>query len=114
MYFLYLIPVTIFLVGPAEELIFRGLIQTQFRDAYGSIFAVVAASTVFAAVHFSSYSGGDIFALLATLITILALGATLGLLYERTRTLLVPAVVHGLFNTVQFVMAYISVVNGSI
>ncbi|WP_182013134.1 CPBP family glutamic-type intramembrane protease, partial [Haloquadratum walsbyi] len=61
-----------------------------------------------------SYSGGDIFALLATLITILALGATLGLLYERTRTLLVPAVVHGLFNTVQFVMAYISVVNGSI
>lgn len=113
-YFLYLIPVTIFLVGPAEELIFRGLIQTQFRDAYGSIFAVVAASTVFAAVHFSSYSGGDIFALLATLITILALGATLGLLYERTRTLLVPAVVHGLFNTVQFVMAYISVVNGSI
>jgi CAAX amino terminal protease family. len=113
-YFLYLIPVTIFLVGPAEELIFRGLIQTQFRDAYGSTFAVVAASTVFAAVHFSSYSGGDISALLATLMTILVLGATLGVLYERTQTLLVPAVVHGLFNTIQFAMAYISIASGSI
>ncbi|MFB6252497.1 MAG: lysostaphin resistance A-like protein [Halobellus sp.] len=102
-YFLYLVPVTIFLVGPTEELIFRGIVQGLFRDAYGSVVAVGGASAVFAAVHVTSYSGDG---LLATLATVLVLGGVLAIIYEKCRNLVVPAVVHGLFNTVQFVAVY--------
>ena len=102
-YFLYLIPVTILLVGPTEELIFRGVVQGLFRRAYGSGFAIAAASAVFAAVHVTSYSGDG---LLATLATVLVLGGVLGVVYEKSENLVVPAVIHGLFNTVQFVAVY--------
>jgi membrane protease YdiL (CAAX protease family) len=105
-YFLYLIPITIFLVGPTEELIFRGIIQGHFREAYGSVVAVITASSIFAVIHFSSYQGNG---LIATLTTIMILGSTLGVIYERTRNLVVPAVVHGLFNTVQFFFVYASI-----
>ena len=102
-YFLYLVPVTILLVGPTEELIFRGIVQGQFRRAYGTPVAVAAASAIFAAVHLSSYSGDG---LLATLGTVLILGGVLGIVYEKSENLVVPAVVHGLFNTVQFAAVY--------
>jgi membrane protease YdiL (CAAX protease family) len=102
-YFLYLVPVTILLVGPTEELIFRGILQGLFREPYGSAVAVAAASAVFAAVHVSSYTGDG---LLATLSVVLLLGGVLGVLYEKSGTLVVPAAVHGLFNTLQFVAAY--------
>jgi len=58
---------------------------------------------VFAAVHVTSYSGQG---LLATLATVLVLGGVLGVIYEKSRNLVVPAIVHGLFNTVQFVAVY--------
>ena len=102
-YFLYLIPVTILLVGPTEELIFRGIVQGLLREAYGPWVGVTAASAVFAAVHVSSYSGEG---LLATLAVVLLLGGVLGVLYEKSGNLVVPAVVHGLFNAVQFAGKY--------
>jgi membrane protease YdiL (CAAX protease family) len=102
-YFLYLIPVTILLVGPTEELIFRGIVQGLFRRAYGPTVAVAGASAVFAAIHVTSYSGDG---LLATLATVLVLGGVLGVVYEKSENLVVPAVVHGLFNTVQFAAVY--------
>lgn len=102
-YFLYLVPVTILLVGPTEELIFRGILQGLFREAYGTAVAVAGASAVFAAVHISSYSGEGLF---ATLAVVLLLGGVLGVVYEKCRNLIVPAAIHGLFNTVQFAAAY--------
>jgi hypothetical protein len=105
-YFLYLVPVTILLVGPTEELVFRGVVQGLFRGEYGPKVAVVASSLVFSVIHWSSFSGSGRF---ATLGVILVLGATLGLLYEKTKNVVVPAVVHGLFNAVQFVAVYASV-----
>lgn len=103
LYYLYLVPVTVLLVGPAEELVFRGVAQGTFRRAYGPAVAIAAASAIFAVIHWSSYSGSGRF---VTLGVILLLGATLGVLYEKTDNLVVPAAVHGLFNTTQFVYAY--------
>lgn len=103
LYYLYLIPVTVLLVGPTEELVFRGVVQGSFRRAYGTAFGIIAASAVFAAIHWSSFSGSGRF---VTLGVILLLGATLGTVYEKTENLFVPAAVHGLFNTVQFAYVY--------
>jgi membrane protease YdiL (CAAX protease family) len=105
LYYLYLIPVTLLLVGPTEELIFRGVVQGSLREAYGPVFGIIAASAIFAVIHWSSFSGSGRF---VTLGIILFLGATLGVLYEKSENILVPATVHGLFNTVQFVFVYAS------
>jgi membrane protease YdiL (CAAX protease family) len=104
-YLLYLIPVTILLVGPTEELIFRGIVQGTFSRAYGPVVGVVGASVVFSSIHLPSLlgSGSGQF---ATLAIIFALGGLLGVLYEVTDNILVPIVVHGLYNAVQFGLQY--------
>jgi hypothetical protein len=104
-YLLYLVPVTILLVGPTEELIFRGIVQGTIRRAYGPVVGVVGASLVFASIHLPSLLGDGQFATLAIIFT---LGALLGTLYELTDNIVVPIVVHGLFNAVQFVGQYAS------
>ncbi|MDS0299866.1 CPBP family intramembrane metalloprotease [Halogeometricum sp. S1BR25-6] len=101
--FLYYIPVTLLLVAPTEELVFRGVVQGQFRREYGVTFAVAASSAVFAAIHFTSFTGEGA---LVTLGVVLVLGAVLGAIYEKSESLLVPVVAHGLYNTVQFAASY--------
>jgi CAAX amino terminal protease family. len=103
-YYLYLIPVTIILVGPIEELVFRGIIQGLLRESLGTVPAIAAASVIFAGVHVGAYTGGG---LGATLVFIAGLGAVLGVLYEWSQSLAVVAVVHGLFNAVQFAGLYL-------
>ena len=104
-YYLYLIPVTILLVGPIEELVFRGIIQGLLRESLGTAPAIVAASLIFAGVHVGAYAGGG---LGATLMFIAGLGAVLGVLYERSRSVAAVAVVHGLFNALQFAGLYLT------
>lgn len=59
--------------------------------------------------HFFSYIGEDLMAVVPTLSVVLLLGGVLGLVYEKSENLVVPAAIHGLFNTVQFAVAYATV-----
>jgi membrane protease YdiL (CAAX protease family) len=102
-YFLYLIPVTVLLVGPTEELVFRGVVQGLFRDAYGVALGVAGSSLLFAAIHFRSFTGEGA---LVSLLVVLLLGGVLGVIYELSGNLVVPALVHGLFNATQFAIQY--------
>lgn len=102
-YFLYLIPVTILLVAPTEELVFRGIIQGLFRDAYGPAVGVVGSSLLFASIHFTSFTGEGA---LASLFIVLLLGGLLSVIYEKSGSLVVPIVIHGLFNAIQFAIQY--------
>lgn len=104
-YLLYLIPVTILLVGPTEELIFRGIVQGTLSRAYGPVVGVVSASIIFSSIHLPSLLGDGQF---TTLAIIFALGGLLGVLYELTDNILVPIIVHGLYNAVQFAVQYAS------
>jgi hypothetical protein len=104
-YFLYMIPVAILLVGPFEELVFRGGVQGLLRRTWGASVAVVVASVLFGVVHWIALTGGG-----GTRVPYVVVAATLGLvlgyLYERSRNLVVPAVVHGLYNTALFGLQY--------
>jgi len=104
--FLYLIPVTFLFVAPAEELLFRGIVQGLFRRAYGAVPAVVLASAVFGAMHYFALlgSGGSI---VSSLAVAAALGVVLGTLYEVTENIAVPIVVHGCWNTMSFLLQYL-------
>lgn len=103
--FLYLIGVTILLTAPAEELLFRGLIQGLFRRAYGIIPGIVVTSLLFGVVHWVALSGSGS---RVTYIAVAAvLGMVLGTLYEKTENLAAPILVHGLYNAILFYGAYL-------
>lgn len=112
-YFLYLIPIAFLLNGPAEELLFRGLVQGLFRRSFGVTVGVVAASLLFGFFHIGALVGSSgALGLVTTLVLLSILGLVLGLVYERTQNLLVPMVIHGLFNAMTFGLSYLRATGG--
>lgn len=94
----------IVLIGPAEELLFRGVIQGRLRESFGPAIAIGITSLGFALSHVPSYwiGGSDLFTLgvLFALLGIAVGGIILGTIYERTKNLIVVALIHGLINAV--------------
>ncbi|MFB6304805.1 MAG: lysostaphin resistance A-like protein [Haloferacaceae archaeon] len=103
-FFLYMIPVSLLLVGPMEELLFRGTVQGLLRRAWGPAAAVVVASTMFGLVHWVALTGGG--SRLSYIAVAAALGLVLGAVYELTGNVVVPAAVHGAYNAVLFGVQY--------
>ncbi|MFB6128023.1 MAG: lysostaphin resistance A-like protein [Halolamina sp.] len=110
--FLYLVPLSVLLVGPAEELLFRGTVQGLLRDSWGPRAAVAAASLVFGAIHYWSVVGGGPVERLLYVAVAAVLGAVLGMLYEVTGNLVVPALAHGAYNATLFVIQYLNATGG--
>lgn len=105
--FLLLIPISFLLIGPGEELLFRGLVQGTLREVFGPAPAIALASVVFAAAHVTSLSGA--FAgRVVTIGLLLVPAVVLGVAYERTGNLVVPALIHGAYNATLFTLAYVS------
>lgn len=103
--FLVLMPVSILLVGPGEELLFRGIVQTRLRGAFSSRQAVVVGSVLFAGVHLFSVVGSWPERLVAVLVLMLP-SLAFGFAYERRRNLWVPALAHGFYDFVLLGFAY--------
>lgn len=85
-------------VAPAEELLFRGVLQRYLTGPFGRRGAIVVAGVLFAVAHVfnASAAASPRVILLADLIAGLVLGWT----YEYTDNLLVPTAIHGAYNTV--------------
>jgi membrane protease YdiL (CAAX protease family) len=107
--FLLLIPLSFLFIGPGEELLYRGVVQGRLREAFGPWVAIGVASIVFAAIHVFSLQGAGKLAYIAIL---LVLSPILGLAYERTDNLVVPSLIHGAFNAIQFYVAYLGATGG--
>lgn len=105
-----LIPLSILVTGPAEELLFRGIIQTAFVERVGIQGGVVAASVIFALIHLPNYGGLDGLPMIGVLFLV---SLAFGFVYERTDNLFVPAMVHAAFNAVQFGLLYVGLKYGS-
>jgi membrane protease YdiL (CAAX protease family) len=81
----------------AEEIFFRGLLQSMLRRYSGDAWVAIAGSSaVFAAAHF---------AVPHTLPALFALGVVLGYNYERTGRLLAPVLIHVFFNAANIAAA---------
>jgi len=106
---LYMIPVALFFVGPAEELVFRGVVQGLFRESFGVVPGIVAASALFGVGHYLAISSGSAW---TYILTAGALGLVLGTVYEYSESIAVPAVAHGLWNSAIFVVNYYAVTTG--
>lgn len=103
-----LIPLSVLVTGPAEEFLYRGVIQTRLKEAFDAQAAVFLAAVVFSLVHVPAYGMGGLDSSLATTLAILfVLGAVLGAAYEYTGNLVVPAIAHGIYNAVVFGSIYV-------
>ena len=103
--FLLLILLSFLLVGPGEELLFRGLVQGILRESFAPARAIVLASALFASLHLFSLTGdGKVVYIGITFVLALVLGAT----YEYTENIIVPSLIHGAYNAIQFAFAYLA------
>lgn len=81
---------TVVLAPIAEELFWRGLLQSMLRRRFGPWASVLIASGAFACIHV--VSGPQ------AIPALFALAVVLGYSYERTGRLLAPMLIHALFN----------------
>lgn len=108
-----LIPLSVLLTGPIEEILYRGIVQTRLKRAFSTGPAVLGAAAIFSLVHVPAYGlGASSGSLITTLAVLFVLGAVLGALYEHTGNLVVPAVAHGIYNAVTFGAKYIELTGG--
>lgn len=98
---------SIVLVAPAEELLFRGAIQGRLHRAFGPVGAIAGASLIFGSIHFINFTGSVVGAVVGAGIVTVG-GAVFGVIYERTDNLVVPIIAHGAYNSVLLVGAFLA------
>lgn len=107
MLLLGLAALSIALVAPAEEFLYRGVVQGRLRWSFGPVGAVVASSLLFGSIHLGNYTGNTA-AVVSGAVVIACGGLVFGTLYERTRNLAVPIVAHAVYNTLLLVLAFLT------
>ncbi|EJN60710.1 CPBP family intramembrane glutamic endopeptidase [Halogranum rubrum] len=104
---LLLAGLSLVLVAPVEEFLFRGVVQGRLRRSLGAPAAIGVASLLFASIHLLNLVAVGVGAIVMVAV-IFVVGAVLGVAYERTENLLVPILIHGAYNTTLFVISYVS------
>lgn len=96
-YLLYLV-LTLFVVAPAEEIIFRGIVHRKLSRFMRKGFADIVSSMVFAAAHFDLSRIGPTF----------VLGLFLAHSVDRTRSLTPAIIIHAINNTAYITLLFLS------
>ncbi len=109
--FLVLIPASFLVIGPMEELMFRGVVQGRLRETFTPVPAVAVSALLFAAVHVMALTG-SLTARINTIIILFFPSLVFGALYEYTDNLAVPALVHALYDATLFGILYVVIVFG--
>lgn len=103
-----LVVVSVLVIGPAEELLFRNVVQKYLGETFSTWGAIAVTSVLFALAHAPNYvavpSGTPLAVGLAATFVI---SVVLGWLYARTGTLLAPIVAHGVYDAALFAGAYL-------
>ncbi|WP_323675370.1 type II CAAX endopeptidase family protein [Halorubellus sp. PRR65] len=105
---LLLIPVMLLVVGPCEELLFRGVVQRRIRERASAPVAIVAGGALFASIHFIALVG-DLSAIATTIGILFFPSLVFGALYEYGKNIVVNALVHGLYNSVLLALSYVAI-----
>jgi len=94
-----LIATAVVLAPVAEELFFRGILQTRLATSLHSRWAaLLIASACFGFVHSDQY---------AAVVPLVAMGIILGYVYEATGSLVAPILIHAVFNAKSLIWHYL-------
>jgi membrane protease YdiL (CAAX protease family) len=95
-------------VGPAEELLFRGVIQGRLRERLSPGVAIAIASVVFGSIHLFALGGGGPAGIATTIAVLSTVAVALGGIYEYTGNIVVAALTHGLYNSILITGLYVT------
>ncbi|WP_232700986.1 CPBP family intramembrane glutamic endopeptidase [Halobacterium wangiae] len=107
----YLIVLQLLLIGPGEELLFRGVIQGSLRERFSAPAAILLASLTFAPLHITALVGG-LQAVAVSIAILFVPSIFFGYLYEKTENIVAPAVAHGLYNGTLFALMFAAIEAG--
>jgi membrane protease YdiL (CAAX protease family) len=94
-----LLGIAIFLVGPAEELAFRGFVQKGFENSFGKTAGLVIASVMFGLLHGLNS--------LYSILPVTVVSLFLGYIWQKNDgNTTVTAWVHGLYDALAIALAY--------
>ncbi|NVM29749.1 MAG: CPBP family intramembrane metalloprotease, partial [Candidatus Helarchaeota archaeon] len=100
-------PFQLLCVGISEELLFRGYFYTKLRSNTGYIRSILISSILFGLFHVAWYidpnTAGFIsnWSAMATHVgSTFVFGVCMCIIFERTKSLVCPLIIHGLFNSV--------------
>ncbi len=105
---LLLIPASFLLIGPGEELLYRGVVQNRLGETLPAAVAIFLASLIFASIHFFSLSGAPQARLISISVLVLPT-LVFGTMYELTENIVVPALIHGAYNATLFSLLYLTI-----
>ncbi|RZH68786.1 CPBP family intramembrane glutamic endopeptidase [Natrinema altunense] len=107
---LIMIGIVFFFNAPAEEFLFRNVVQKRLYDAFSRKNAIVIASAIFALVHLLSYAllSESRLATVVPIVVVFGGAIIFGSLYAKTDNLFVPIAAHAAFNALQFGLLYIA------
>ncbi|OAQ52983.1 hypothetical protein HTG_09135 [Natrinema mahii] len=107
---LIMIGIVFFFNAPAEEFLFRNIVQKRLYDGFSRPQAIVIASAIFALIHFVSYavSSPSLLATAVPIVTVFGGALIFGTLYAKSENLLVPIAAHATFNGIQFGLLYLA------
>lgn len=92
--------------GLGEELYFRGYVQGVLREHHSARYAIIMATLLFAVRHYMQMllllPKYPVFASTAWVALAIPVGLVTGLIYEKTRSLWMPVLIHYLFNIMPF------------
>ncbi|WP_262176173.1 CPBP family intramembrane glutamic endopeptidase [Haloarcula laminariae] len=109
---LLLIPASVLLIGPGEELLFRGVVQGRIRERFGRVPGIAIASLFFAALHILALVGGSLLGNLVVVSILFGTATVFGVAYEFADNIVVPSLIHGLYNATLFTILYVSLTLG--
>lgn len=85
-------------VGPCEELLFRGVVQGRLREKFTAVPAILLASALFAGVHVIALAG-SLQAIILGIFVLFSTSLVIGAVYEYTKSIVVAALLHGFHNS---------------
>ena len=96
-----MIVLSLVLVGPCEELAFRGFVQKGFENSFGKMKGLLMASVLFGLSH----GLNTLYAIVPTF----AAGLVLGYVWQKTGgNTTASALIHGINNSISFAIAYLT------
>lgn len=94
-------------VGPSEEILYRGVVQGRLRESLGPVPSIVLASAIFASVHVVALVG-SLSGMAVTVAILFFPSLVFGAVYEYTENLVVPILVHAIHNSVLLALFYLA------
>lgn len=106
---LIMILIVFFFNAPAEEFLFRNVIQKRLYDAFSRMESVFIAAGLFALIHLPVYYllADSVLAVVVPVVIVFFGGAIFGYVYAETDNLFVPILGHAVYNAFIFSLLFL-------